>query len=109
MKAVFQDNLLPLGKLEVHGRRVDPKAIRHTPLLTVEGARDDICGVGQTLAAHDLCSGLRKYMKWHHLQTGAGHYGIFSGRRWSNEVYPKLRDFIETAKLMPPSRFAAVR
>ncbi len=48
-------------------------------------------------------------MKWHHLQNGVGHYGIFSGRRWSNEVYPKLRDFIEKAKLTPPSHFAAVR
>jgi poly(3-hydroxybutyrate) depolymerase len=95
VKVVFQDNLLALGKLDVHGRRVDPKAIHRTALLTVEGERDDICGVGQTLAAQELCSGLRQYMKWHHVQTGAGHYGIFSGRRWSNEVYPRLRDIIE--------------
>jgi poly(3-hydroxybutyrate) depolymerase len=95
VKIVFQDNLLPLGKLEVHGRRVSPKAIRHTALLTVEGERDDICGLGQTLAAQELCSGLRQYMKWHHVQTGVGHYGIFSGRRWSYEVYPKVRDIIE--------------
>jgi poly(3-hydroxybutyrate) depolymerase len=83
VRSVFQEYRLPLGKLEVHGRRVDPKVIRHTALLTVEGDRDDICGVGQTLAAHDLCSGLRQYMKWHHLPTGVGHYGIFSGRRWT--------------------------
>ncbi len=108
VKAVFQDNLLPLGKLEVRGRRVNPKAIRHTALLTIEGERDDICGAGQTLAAHELCSGLRQYMKWHHLQNGVGHYGIFSGRRWSNEVYPKLRDFIEMANLTPASRIVAV-
>jgi polyhydroxyalkanoate depolymerase len=95
LKTVFQDHLLPLGKLEVRGRRVIPKAIRLTALLTVEGERDDICGLGQTLAAHDLCSGLRQYMKWHHVQTGAGHYGVFSGRRWINEVYPKVRDIIE--------------
>ncbi|HXW72698.1 MAG TPA: polyhydroxyalkanoate depolymerase [Methylocella sp.] len=95
VKAVFQEHLLPLGKLEVRGRRVDPRAIRRTALLTVEGERDDICGLGQTLAAQDLCSGIRQYRKWHHVQTGAGHYGIFSGRRWNIEVYPKLRDIIE--------------
>jgi poly(3-hydroxybutyrate) depolymerase len=95
VKTVFQDYLLPLGSLKVHGRRVSPKAIRRTALLTIEGERDDICGLGQTLAAHDLCSGLRQYMKWHHVQTGAGHYGVFSGRRWSSEVYPKVRDIIE--------------
>lgn len=95
VKIVFQDNLLALGKLDVHGSRVNPKAIRHTALLTIEGERDDICGLGQTLAAQELCSSLRQYMKWHHVQTGVGHYGIFSGRRWNNEVYPKLRDIIE--------------
>jgi poly(3-hydroxybutyrate) depolymerase len=96
VKTVFQDHALPKGTLEVHGRRVHPKAIRKTALLTVEGERDDICGLGQTLAAQDLCTGLRQYKKWHHVQTGAGHYGVFSGRRWTGEVYPKLRDFIET-------------
>jgi poly(3-hydroxybutyrate) depolymerase len=95
VKAVFQDNLLPLGKLEVHGRPVDPRAIRRTALLTVEGERDDICGLGQTLAAQDLCSGLRQHMKLHRVQTGVGHYGVFSGRRWNNEVYPVLRDVIQ--------------
>jgi poly(3-hydroxybutyrate) depolymerase len=95
VKTVFQDHLLPLGKLEMDGRRISPKAIRHTALLTVEGEGDDICGLGQTLAAQELCSGLKQYMKWHHVQTGVGHYGVFSGRRWNNEVYPKVRDIIE--------------
>ena len=95
VKGVFQDHLLPLGKLDVHGRRVDPRAIRRTALLTVEGERDDICGLGQTLAAQDLCSGLRQHMKLHRVQTGVGHYGVFSGRRWNNEVYPVLRDIIQ--------------
>ncbi len=95
VKAVFQEHLLPIGKLEVHGRPVKPAAIRRTALLTVEGERDDICGLGQTLAAQDLCTGLRQYMKAHHVQTGVGHYGTFSGRRWTNEIYPKLRDIIE--------------
>jgi polyhydroxyalkanoate depolymerase len=95
VKWVFQDHLLPLGKLEVHGRLVEPRAIRRTALLTVEGERDDICGLGQTLAAQDLCSGLRQHMKLHRVQTGVGHYGVFSGRHWNNEVYPVLRDIIQ--------------
>jgi poly(3-hydroxybutyrate) depolymerase len=95
VKLIFQDHALPLGKLEVHGRPVNPGAIKHTALLTVEGERDDICGLGQTLAAQDLCTGLRQYMKMHHVQTGVGHYGVFSGRRWNNEVYPMVRDIIQ--------------
>jgi poly(3-hydroxybutyrate) depolymerase len=95
VKLVFQEHALPLGKFKVNGRLVNPGAIRRTALLTVEGERDDICGLGQTLAAQDLCSGLRQYMKMHHMQTGVGHYGVFSGRRWNNEVYPKVRDIIE--------------
>jgi poly(3-hydroxybutyrate) depolymerase len=94
VKSVFQDHLLPLGQLKVHGQKVDPRAIRRTALLTVEGERDDICGLGQTLAAQDLCSGLRPHLKAHIVQTGAGHYGVFSGRRWNNEVYPVLRQLI---------------
>jgi polyhydroxyalkanoate depolymerase len=95
VKMVFQDHLLPLGKLEVNGRMVNPAAIRRTALLTVEGERDDICGLGQTLAAQDLCSGLKQFMKSHHVQTGVGHYGVFSGRRWNSEIYPKVRDMIQ--------------
>lgn len=95
VKTVFQDHLLPLGKLKVHGRLVEPRAIRRTALLSVEGERDDICGLGQTLAAQDLCSGLRQHMKMHRVQTGVGHYGVFSGRRWNSEVYPVLRDIIQ--------------
>jgi poly(3-hydroxybutyrate) depolymerase len=95
VKAVFQDHLLPLGQLKVRGRKVEPRAIKRTALLTVEGERDDICGLGQTLAAQDLCSGLRPHLKAHIVQTGAGHYGVFSGRRWNNEVYPVLRQLIQ--------------
>jgi polyhydroxyalkanoate depolymerase len=95
VKAVFQDHLLALGKLKVHDLLVEPHAIRRTALLTVEGERDDICGLGQTLAAQDLCSGLRQHMKLHRVQTGVGHYGVFSGRRWNNEVYPVVRDIIQ--------------
>lgn len=95
VKLVFQDFVLPLGQLKANGRPVNPQAIRHTALFTVEGERDDICGLGQTLAAQDLCLSLRQYMKQHHVQTGVGHYGVFSGKRWSNEIYPKVRDFIQ--------------
>ena len=63
-------------------------------LLTVEGERDDICSLGQTTAAHDLCTGLRPHMKRHHLQPGAGHYGVFSGKRWEEQVYPQVRNII---------------
>jgi polyhydroxyalkanoate depolymerase len=91
---VFQEALLAKGRLSYQGRPVDPKAIRRTALLTVEGERDDICAIGQTAAAHDLCSGLKPYMKRHHLQAGAGHYGVFSGKRWESQVYPIVRNMI---------------
>jgi poly(3-hydroxybutyrate) depolymerase len=94
VRAVFQEHALPLGKFEWHGRRIDPRAIRRTALFTVEGERDDICAVGQTLAAQELCGGLRPYMKRHHVQTGVGHYGVFNGRRWSNYIYPIMRNII---------------
>jgi polyhydroxyalkanoate depolymerase len=94
VQLVFQEHALPLGKLEWHGRRVEPKAIRRTMLLTVEGERDDICAVGQTVAAHDMCSGLRPYLKRHHMQAGVGHYGVFSGNRWNNQIYPIVKNVI---------------
>ena len=82
------------GRFTWRGRPVDPAAIRRTALLTVEGARDDICSPGQTEAAHDLCTGIPETHKRHHLQPGVGHYGVFSGSRWESEVYPVLRDFV---------------
>ena len=91
---VFQRALLAKGELEHHGRRVDCSAIRKTALLTVEGERDDICAVGQTAAAHFLCSSLRPHLKRHHLQPGVGHYGIFSGSRWERQVYPQVRNLV---------------
>ncbi len=65
-----------------------------TGLLTVEGERDDLCGPGQTMAAHELCSRIPAYRRRHHLQAGVGHFGVFSGRRWEGQVYPVLRSFI---------------
>jgi poly(3-hydroxybutyrate) depolymerase len=88
---VFQRYALPRGELRVGGRLVEPAAIHHTALLTVEGERDDICAVGQTVAAQDMCSGLPSYMKTHHVQTGVGHYGVFSGRKWETQIYPIVR------------------
>jgi poly(3-hydroxybutyrate) depolymerase len=94
IRDVFQEHLLPQGKLTYHGRYVNPKAIRRMGLLTVEGEKDDICSIGQTVAAQDLCTGVRAYRKIHHMQAGVGHYGVFSGKKWNNEIYPLLRDFI---------------
>jgi poly(3-hydroxybutyrate) depolymerase len=94
VQQVFQDHLLPLGQLTYQGRKVEPAAIRRTMLFTVEGEKDDICAVGQTLAAHDLCSGLRPYRKRHHMQAGVGHYGVFAGRAWQNQVYPLVKNVI---------------
>ena len=94
VRLIFQEHALPMGKLEWHGHRVDPGAIRKTMLFTVEGERDDICAVGQTVAAHDLCGKLRPYLKRHHMQAGVGHYGVFSGKRWENQIYPILKNVI---------------
>jgi len=94
---VFQQHLLPRGRLDWRGHRVDPRAIRRTALFTVEGEKDDICAVGQTVAAHDLCTGLRPYMRRHHVQAGAGHSGVFNGRRFQGEIYPKLTNLIQAS------------
>jgi poly(3-hydroxybutyrate) depolymerase len=91
---VFQDHLLAKGELDWRGRRVHPKAIRRTALFTIEGERDDICAIGQTVAAHDLCTSLRPYRKKHYMQAGVGHYGVFSGRRWASQIYPLVRNTI---------------
>lgn len=91
---IFQRHALPLGELTVRGEKVDPSLIRRTALLTVEGEKDDICAVGQTLAAQDMCKHLRPYMKTHHVQTGVGHYGVFNGRRWERHIYPRVRAMI---------------
>jgi poly(3-hydroxybutyrate) depolymerase len=91
---VFQDFRLARGQLDWRDRRVHPKAIRRTALFTIEGERDDICSIGQTVAAHDLCTSLRPYRKKHYMQAGVGHYGVFSGRRWASQIYPLVRNTI---------------
>ena len=97
VQKVFQEHALPLGRFEWRGRRVDPRAIRRTTLFTVEGERDDICAPGQTVAAQELCTSLRPYMRRHHVQIGVGHYGVFSGGRWQNEIYPQLKSVIHAS------------
>jgi poly(3-hydroxybutyrate) depolymerase len=93
---IFQKHELARGVLVSRGRKIEPAAIRRTALLTVEGENDDICSIGQTLAAQDLCKSIPMVRRNHHLQTGVGHYGVFSGRRWATEVYPRVRQMIQS-------------
>jgi len=111
---VFQKHLLPRGLMKIHGELVEPRAIGKTALLTVEGELDDISAPGQTIAAHTLCSGLKPEQHLNHLQKGVGHYGIFNGRRWREEIMPVVRgwirghgegyDEVPAADLAPPVR-----
>jgi poly(3-hydroxybutyrate) depolymerase len=94
VRVVFQQHLLPRGLWDVAGERVDPSRIKGTALLTIEGELDDISGRGQTRAAHTLCTGIAEQDRQHMTVEGAGHYGIFSGRRWRTQVYPQVREFI---------------
>jgi poly(3-hydroxybutyrate) depolymerase len=98
VEKVFQTYDLAVGTLQYRGRTVNPAAIRRTALMTVEGERDDICSVGQTVAAQDLCPNIRPYLKTHHIQTGVGHYGVFSGRKWNQQIYPRVREHIHAAE-----------
>jgi poly(3-hydroxybutyrate) depolymerase len=91
----------------VEGQPVCPKDISGTALLTIEGELDDISGAGQTKAAHELCTGIPKAHHFHYDAVGAGHYGIFSGRRWRELVYPRVRDFIATYDKKPNARAVA--
>ena len=103
---VFQDLKLVNGTWDVKNEngqleRVRPQDIAHTALLTVEGELDDISGSGQTAAAHDLCTGIPKTHQMHYEAKGAGHYGIFSGRRWREMVYPVVKSFIRAHQPTP--------
>jgi len=94
VERVFQKHLLPQGQLVVEGERVRPEAIKTSALLTIEGELDDISGNGQTEAAQQLCSGIPASRKQHFLAKGVGHYGIFSGRKYREIIYPRIREFI---------------
>ena len=91
---VFQRFELAEGKLKYRGHPVKPAAIRDMGLMTVEGEKDDISGIGQTQAAHDLCPNIPKARKLDYIQPGVGHYGVFNGTRWRTEIQPRVRDFI---------------
>lgn len=97
VQKVFQERHLPRGIYTWRNRKVDPRAIAKTALLTVEGERDDICGLGQTMAAQDLCPGIKPFRKNHYVQPGVGHYGVFSGSRWNSQIYPVVRNTIQSS------------
>jgi poly(3-hydroxybutyrate) depolymerase len=94
INTVFIEHMLPRGEMRHRERLVDPSKIRRVALMTVEGEKDDITGIGQTFAAHILCNNLPQSKRQHHLQPGAGHYGVFNGSRFRAEILPKIRDFI---------------
>ncbi len=91
---VFVRHALPKGEMTHRGERVDPGAIRNVALLTVEGENDDISGVGQTQAAHDICTGIPQSRRMHYLQPKVGHYGVFNGSRFRTEIAPRIADFV---------------
>ena len=96
VKTVFQDHALPEGRMMHRGALVDCRKIRKTALMTVEGELDDICGLGQTEAAHDLCVNIPIDDHYHYVQPGVGHYGVFNGTRWRTEIQPRVREMIRT-------------
>ena len=96
IQKVFQEHQLPDGLLEHRGQRVDLKAISRTALMTVEGENDDISGIGQTQAAHDLCVNIPPVRRIDYIAPGVGHYGVFNGSRWRAEIAPRIRDFIRS-------------
>jgi poly(3-hydroxybutyrate) depolymerase len=109
IRVVFQQHLLPRGEWDVAGERVRPQDIKGVALMSIEGELDDISGIGQTRAAHTLCTGVPASMKEHYEVPQAGHYGIFSGRRWRETVYPKLREFIRRHVAQPVDEARAPR
>lgn len=94
IERVFQRRDLANGTFTWRGRTVDPSFIRSTALMTVEGELDDISAVGQTAAAHRVCSSVPESMRASHLQPGVGHYGIFNGRKWRDGIQPRIAAFI---------------
>ncbi|HMQ74284.1 MAG TPA: polyhydroxyalkanoate depolymerase, partial [Rubrivivax sp.] len=113
IKTVFQDFALMNGSWWVGDEQVRPQDIATSALMTIEGELDDISGAGQTQAAHDLCTGIPRERRVHYDVPGAGHYGIFSGRRWREMVYPRIKAFIERhprpAEAAEPRRRTAIR
>ena len=104
---VFQTYLLPKGELSHRGRAVRPELITDIGLMTVEGENDDISGIGQTQAAHSLCSGLPEELKVDYVQPSVGHYGVFNGKRFREEIYPRVRGFIAKCDAEASAEIAA--
>ncbi len=98
IEQVFQRYALPDGLMSHRGDPVDLKAIRDITLMTIEGEKDDICGLGQTEAAHDLCTNLPPELHYHYVQPNVGHYGVFNGTRWRTEIQPRIREMIRTTR-----------
>jgi len=94
IESVFLEHRLPRGLLTHHGVLVEPASIERTAMLTIEGERDDISGIGQTRAAHKLTTNLPESMRMHYEQQGVGHYGLFNGRRFNVEIAPRIKAFI---------------
>ena len=104
IRRVFQEHHLARGVFYHRSRLVRPEAIKDVALMTVEGEKDDISGIGQTQAAHTLCTGLPASLRQDYVQPGVGHYGVFNGSRFRNEIVPRLRDFISShQKAQSPS------
>jgi poly(3-hydroxybutyrate) depolymerase len=104
VETVFQEHMLPDRKLYHRGELVDCRLIKDTTLMTVEGEKDDICGIGQTEAAHDLCTGIPPENHVHYEQPGVGHYGVFNGRRWRTEIQPRIAEMIRATESNRPKR-----
>ncbi|WDI33113.1 polyhydroxyalkanoate depolymerase [Hyphococcus flavus] len=98
IRDVFQEHKLAKGEFMHHGRLVRPEAITDIALMTVEGENDDISGIGQTQAAHDLCANIPDKMQLDYIQPNVGHYGVFNGSRWRNEIQPKVAKFMRMAE-----------
>jgi poly(3-hydroxybutyrate) depolymerase len=98
VQTVFQEHSLPKGKMMHRGERIDCSAIRKTALMTVEGEKDDICGLGQTEAAQSLCPNIPIDERYHYVQPGVGHYGVFNGTRWRTEIQPRIREMIRSVE-----------
>lgn len=98
VQKVFQEHALPEGTFTYRGRTIDCAAIEDSALLTIEGERDDICGIGQTEAAHDICPNIPPDQRYHYVQPGVGHYGVFNGTRWRTEIQPRIREMIRTTR-----------
>ena len=94
VEKVFINHDLPRGTFTHRNQKIDPGKITQTALMTIEGERDDISGVGQTEAAQDLCIALPPEKKLHHLQEGVGHYGVFNGSRFRREIVPRIVEFV---------------